>query len=91
MLVRLFLLGTSEPRAAVETALPPVEGLLERDGTGLRAALDVRSYGADDGHWWVVSDLGTDLRPPPAPGGWGEENLGQRGLVSRSRRGGTGR
>jgi methylase of polypeptide subunit release factors len=64
-LVRLFLLGTTELRAAVEAALPPVEGLLERDGDGLRAALDVRPYAADDGHWWVVSDLGTDLRPPP--------------------------
>jgi methylase of polypeptide subunit release factors len=25
----------------------------------------VRPYAADDGAWWVVSDLGTDLRPPP--------------------------
>jgi methylase of polypeptide subunit release factors len=66
-LVRLFLLGTTEPEPAVNAALPlgAAGGLLERDGDGLRAALDVRPYAADDGSWWVVSDLGTDLRPPP--------------------------
>ena len=59
-LVRLFLLGTTEPDAA---GVP--ETFLERDGDGVRAALDVRPYGTDDDHWWVVSDLGTDVRPPP--------------------------
>lgn len=67
-LVRLFLLGTAETPAACERALAPLPveaGLLERHGDGLRAALDVRPYAADDAHWWVVSDLGTDVRPGP--------------------------
>ncbi|HVF06021.1 MAG TPA: methyltransferase [Frankiaceae bacterium] len=71
-LVRLFLLGTTEPEPAAAKALAPLpldralaSGLLERHDDGLRAALDVRPYATDDGHWWVVSDLGTDLRPPP--------------------------
>ena len=69
-LVRLFLLGTTEPTAAVAAALAPLDPgaagwLLDRDGAGYRAAVDVRPYAADGGHWWVVSDLGTDLRPPP--------------------------
>lgn len=59
-LTRLFLLGTTEPAAAVERALP-VSALLERDGAGYRAAVDLRPY--ED--WWVVSDLGTDVRPGP--------------------------
>lgn len=59
--VRLFLLGTTEPSGA---GVP--EPFLERDGDGVRAALDVRPYGtSDDDSWWVVSDLGTDVRPPP--------------------------
>ncbi|HWL37603.1 MAG TPA: methyltransferase [Frankiaceae bacterium] len=68
-LVRLFLLGTTEPAAACAAAFAPLDaeraGLLERHREGLRATLDVRPYAADDGSWWVVSDLGTDLRPPP--------------------------
>lgn len=59
-LTRLFLLGTTEPAAAVEKALP-VSALLEQDGAGFRAAVDLRPY--ED--WWVVSDLGTDVRPGP--------------------------
>jgi methylase of polypeptide subunit release factors len=76
-LVRLFLLGTTEPYDACAAAFAPLSpqravasGLLEPDGDGLRAALDVRPYAAahdgdDGGDWWVVADLGTDLRPPP--------------------------
>lgn len=59
-LVRLFLLGTTEPAKAV-SALP--QGVLEPDGDGFRAAVDVRPYAADDREWWVVSDLGSDVRP----------------------------
>ncbi|MDP9408070.1 MAG: SAM-dependent methyltransferase, partial [Actinomycetota bacterium] len=51
-LVRLFLLRTAEPAAAVERALAPhglgpalQAGLVERDGDLVRAALDVRPYG----------------------------------------------
>jgi methylase of polypeptide subunit release factors len=70
-LVRLFLLGTTEPANACAAALSPLpldraEFLVEPDGDGLCAVLDVRPYAADDdAHWWVVSDLGTDVRPPP--------------------------
>lgn len=60
-LVRLFLLGTTEPDGA---GVP--EAFLEPRTGGVRAALDVRPYGtSDDDSWWVVSDLGTDVRPPP--------------------------
>jgi methylase of polypeptide subunit release factors len=74
-LVRLFLLGATEPANACAAALSPLPldraaFLVEPDGDGLRAVLDVRPYAADDpahggAHWWVVSDLGTDVRPPP--------------------------
>lgn len=73
VLVRLLLLGATEPDAAVRAALSPLDpaaaaaaGLLERDGDGWRAALDLRPYGdssddeTDDGapaEWWVLSDL----------------------------------
>lgn len=60
-LIRLFLLGSTEPAAAVTAALPPYEALLERDGAGYRAAIDLRPYE----RWWVVADLGTDVRPGP--------------------------
>ncbi|MFC4944384.1 DUF7059 domain-containing protein [Pseudonocardia sp. GCM10023141] len=72
VLVRLLLLGTTEPDAAVTAVLAPLTpaaaaeaGLLRRDGDGWRAALDLRPYGDDsDGtekaEWWVLSDL--DLR-----------------------------
>ena len=59
-LIRMFLLGTTEPTAAV-TAAMPVCDLLERDGEGFRAAIDLRPYE----QWWVVADLGTDVRPGP--------------------------
>ena len=66
--IQLFLLGQSVP-AARAAALPPE--WLEHSGDQVRAALDVRPYatagtvtsatGGSD--WYVVSDLGTDLRP----------------------------
>lgn len=59
-LIRLFLLGSTEPAAAVTAALP-VSAVLEPDGAGFRAAVDVRPYES----WWVVADLGTDVRPGP--------------------------
>ena len=68
--IRLFLLGLSVP--ADRAARLPAEWL-ERAGDEVRAALDVRPYatagtvssatGGSD--WYVVSDLGTDLRPGP--------------------------
>lgn len=64
-LVRLFLIGTTEPQAAVGAALPLdvalAGNLIEPHGTGLRAALDLRPYH----DWWVVSDVGADTRPGP--------------------------
>ncbi len=70
VLVRLLLLGSVEPDAAVAAALAPLRpdaaaaaGLLRRrpgpDGTdGWAAALDLRPYGDDaGGDWWVLSDL----------------------------------
>jgi methylase of polypeptide subunit release factors len=69
-LVRVFLLGTTEPAEAVAAAVRPLgpsaalaAGLLESDGDGLRAALEIRPYGDDRSSWWVVSDVGTDVRP----------------------------
>jgi methylase of polypeptide subunit release factors len=66
-LVRLFLLGTTEARHTVEAALPLMAAapLLELDGDHIRAGLDLRPYAADDGHWWVVSDLGSEVRQGP--------------------------
>jgi hypothetical protein len=60
-LIRLFLLGSTESVAAVTAALPVTAPLLERDGAGFRAAVDLRPYE----EWWVVADLGTDVRPGP--------------------------
>ena len=73
VLVRLLLLGSVEPDAAVAAALAPLTpgdaaaaGLLVADGAGWRAALDLRPYGVADGpDWWVLSDLadaGADAR-----------------------------
>jgi methylase of polypeptide subunit release factors len=68
-LIRMFLLGDTEPEPAVRAALHPLSvdealrsGLLRPNGDGLRAALDVRPHGDDKGSWWVVSDLDPDLR-----------------------------
>ncbi|HET6499236.1 MAG TPA: class I SAM-dependent methyltransferase [Amycolatopsis sp.] len=65
-LIRLFLLGGTEPRDAVRAAIAPVTlddaidaGLL-RGGETLRAGLDLRPHGDEDGSWWVLSDLDSD-------------------------------
>jgi methylase of polypeptide subunit release factors len=65
-LIRLFLLGDTEPADAVAEALAPVDvadavaaRLLHSGPDGLTAALDVRPHGEPG--WWVVSDL--DSRP----------------------------
>ena len=66
-LIRLFLLGSTEPAAAVHAALPVAAApaiagvLLEPDGDRYRAAIDLRPYES----WWVVADLGTDVRHGP--------------------------
>jgi methylase of polypeptide subunit release factors len=70
VLVRMLLLGSVEPDAAVAAALAPLApadaaaaGLLHRatdanGASGWAAALDLRPHGADEGgEWWVLSDL----------------------------------
>nr|WP_211176732.1 methyltransferase [Pseudonocardia acidicola] len=66
VIVRLLLLGESEPEAAVAAAFAPAPaadlvgaGLLRRDAEGLVAGLDLRPYADEDGEWWVLSDLDT--------------------------------
>ncbi|GLY69779.1 class I SAM-dependent methyltransferase [Amycolatopsis taiwanensis] len=65
-LIRLFLLGGAEPRAAVRSAIAPVSlddaievGLVRGDDL-LRAGLDLRPHGDETGSWWVLSDLDSD-------------------------------
>ncbi|SHG72097.1 Methyltransferase small domain-containing protein [Jatrophihabitans endophyticus] len=77
-LVRLFLLGLPVPSAQARAALAPlpvelaeVAGLVTTSGGETRALLDVRPYAESEGGgaaWWVVSDLGSDVRPGPLPG-----------------------
>ena len=71
-LVRLFLLGATvgeatAAHALATTRLPAAvaQGLLERDGEDVRAALDVRPHAADDQEFLLVSDLDSDVRPGP--------------------------
>ncbi|WP_222853524.1 DUF7059 domain-containing protein [Fodinicola acaciae] len=71
-LINLFVCGGVLSTPAVQAAIEPLRvdqalsvGLLEPARGGLRAAIDLRPYGDDDGDWWVVSDLGTDVRPGP--------------------------
>lgn len=73
-LIRLFLLGGAEPAKEVEAALAPVAiedafgvGLLRADGDAVRAGLDVRPHGDDQGEWWVISDLDSELLGAQVP------------------------
>ncbi|MFT7837185.1 methyltransferase [Saccharothrix sp. BKS2] len=73
-LIRLFLLGDAEDEKAVRRALPGVDldaaignEVLRGDGAELRAGLDVRPYGDDEGSWWVVADLDSEQRGGPVP------------------------
>lgn len=73
VLIRLFLLGLPAHRELVAAALDPVPvdaavaaGLLVAGDDRLRAALDLRPYSETDGpDWWLLSDLGADVRPGP--------------------------
>ena len=67
-LVRLFLLGDTEPERAIRSALGSVDladavanEVLTADG---RAGLDIRPYEQD---WWVVADLDADQRGGAVP------------------------
>lgn len=71
-LIRLFLLGTTEPESSVGHVFRrlPIEaavaaGVLERDGDELRAALDIRPHSEDEAEFLVISDLDSDTRPGP--------------------------
>jgi methylase of polypeptide subunit release factors len=67
-LIRLFLLGSTEPVASVQAALGSVDldaavaaSVVTADG---RAGLDIRPYEDD---WWVVADLDSDVRGDAVP------------------------
>ncbi|MFJ4102088.1 DUF7782 domain-containing protein [Amycolatopsis japonica] len=67
-LIRLFLLGSTEPEKDVEAAFAPLSlddavaaTLLVPAADGYRAGLDVRPHGDDEGSWWVVADLDADI------------------------------
>ncbi|WP_091372794.1 DUF7782 domain-containing protein [Actinokineospora alba] len=69
-LIRLFLVGDPAPRTKAEQALGDVDeaaaaGLVRVDGDDVRAALDLRPYGDDQGNWWVLADLGDDRLGKP--------------------------
>jgi methylase of polypeptide subunit release factors len=72
-LTRLWPLQLPVPEVAVAAAVPVepliAAGILTRDGTDIRAAVDVRPYADDSGDWWVVSDLtpGLDGTIEPVP------------------------
>ncbi|GAB3877190.1 methyltransferase [Kibdelosporangium lantanae] len=63
-LVRLFLTGDELPEREVSAVLPwpssLAVGLVRRNGEKVRAGLDVRPYGDDQGSWWVFADLDSD-------------------------------
>ncbi|WP_238016113.1 methyltransferase [Dactylosporangium sp. AC04546] len=69
-LIRLFVCGQTEPLDRVAAALAPLPlesatALLEADGDGVRAAVELEPYG----DWWVVADLSAGMRPGrPLPG-----------------------
>ncbi|KAA9158216.1 class I SAM-dependent methyltransferase [Amycolatopsis acidicola] len=73
-LIRLFLLGGKETEADVRAALAPLPvedafaaGLLRGAGDDVRAGLDVRPHGDEQGSWWVVSDLDSDALGSEVP------------------------
>jgi len=70
-LIRLFVLQLAQPRAAVARALPLADlvqaGLLAEGADGVRALVDLRPYGGDDGvAGWLVSDHQATLNTAPA-------------------------
>ncbi|MEJ9079469.1 methyltransferase [Gordonia malaquae] len=69
-LVRLFLLGSTEPEFQVAEALAPVTvqalvdgGVLDRFDGGVRALLDIRPHGSDASDYLVVADQDASMRP----------------------------
>jgi methylase of polypeptide subunit release factors len=79
-LVRLFLLQESVPAARAAAVLPLetclADGWLTAEGDDVRARVDVRPYGGDEGQdWFIVSDLGR------AVGGAGGAGTREEGVV----------
>ncbi|MCO1574962.1 methyltransferase [Crossiella sp. SN42] len=73
-LVRLFLLNEPVRESEAAAALRPLPvaeaitaGVLRADGEQVRAALDIRPYGDDQGSWWVISDLDSEALGGPVP------------------------
>lgn len=73
-LIRLFVLGLPVPEQDATRALHPLTladavsaGLVQPAGAStVCAALDLRPYSQAGGpDWWVLSDLGSDIRPGP--------------------------
>jgi methylase of polypeptide subunit release factors len=60
-LIRLFVCGQTEPLDVVAEALPlsAATDLLDADGDGARAAVELEPYG----DWWVLADLSAAMRP----------------------------
>jgi methylase of polypeptide subunit release factors len=72
VLIRLFLLGSTESSADAIPAFPNTgmgravaAGILERSGDEVRAGLDIRPHADDESSFLVVSDLDSDVRPGP--------------------------
>ncbi|MFI0978396.1 methyltransferase [Streptomyces sp. NPDC021093] len=79
-LVRLFLLQESVPAERAAGVLPVelclADGWLVAEGDDVRARVDVRPYGGDEGQdWFIVSDLGR------AVGGAGGAGTREEGVV----------
>ncbi|MFG1924007.1 methyltransferase [Cryptosporangium sp. NPDC048952] len=71
-LIALFPTGATVSEKAADLAFGSFglagaisTGLVEKIDDGVRAAIDLSPYGDDDGDWWVLSDLGSDVRPGP--------------------------
>ncbi|MCF8588381.1 DUF7782 domain-containing protein [Gordonia liuliyuniae] len=68
-LIRLFLLGSTEPETDVAAAFGGLAvddlvdgGVLARDDHGVRALLDIRPHGSDDADYLVVADQDASMR-----------------------------
>ncbi|NLG45418.1 methyltransferase [Gordonia sp. (in: high G+C Gram-positive bacteria)] len=69
-LIRLFLLGSTEPDDAVAAALPGIgvdalldQQVIEKADGGVRAILDIRPHGSDAADYLVVADQDASMRP----------------------------